>query len=268
MGRRRNLIRARAPRTAQVAFPALDGARTVALRATRLAKRAAGLPVRRFVSVDFYTRAVVCHRLRLLYHAIPKTGCTTFQNALLAWDGIEPRPPVAAQCTRLRRNPYLWQTEARWYRGWRRFAFVRNPWDRLLSLWADKVLVQSSPSQGASKRLVTTPYYLHPRFLGMEFPEFARFVCAHDDDEDLHFIPQHYFLGGMKMDFLGRFEDFAESCARLARAFELPQACAELLAGRRNVSQHGHYREYYDDATRRLVERKYARDIALFDYRF
>lgn len=67
----------------------------------------------------------------------------------------------------------------------------------------------------------------------------------------------------MIVDFIGRYEnleaDFATVAARLGIAGNLAWV---------NASRHAGYRDYYDDVTRVIVAKRFARDIAAFDYRF
>jgi hypothetical protein len=129
-----------------------------------------------------------------------------------------------------------------------KFAFVRNPWDRLVSRYS---FFLNRPN--------------HPRH---------KFVARMKDFEeylDWEMRPgklfQHHYLtdgsGAWLVDFIGYYEhlreDFAEVCARLNVRVDLR---------RDNSSTHGDYRSYYTPETRERVARHYHRDIELFGYNF
>lgn len=133
-----------------------------------------------------------------------------------------------------------------------KFAFVRNPWDLLVSTY---FFIQSTKS--AFDRM-------EPDFSNViEHSDFSAFVRQYP----LIAADQQAMLsdesGDKIVDFVGRFErleeDFAYICGRVGVAAELPHL---------NPSEHAPYREYYDDETRKIVERHFARDIERFGYTF
>lgn len=91
-----------------------------------------------------------------------------------------------------------------------KFCFVRNPYDRLLSAWLDKVVRTGG---------------LRPRFeakLGREGPvSFADFVAVIRDEPlaemDTHYAPQAYvtFQDMIAYDFIGRFESLHHDLHRV-----------------------------------------------------
>lgn len=133
------------------------------------------------------------------------------------------------------------------------FAFVRNPWDAAVSQY----------------------HHLRRSASGRTHPEAHRVAASKPFDEWLHWHyaarPQADWLtapgGELLVDFVGRFErlrrDFAAALDRLGLRADLP---------RHNVGtphrRYAHYTDYYDPASRRLVERIHARDIEMFGYRF
>lgn len=220
--------------------------------------------------------ALSCHAFRYLYHHLPKTGSTTLGKYTLLLDGypvsMQPRPGQPGPHTPFVNLIAKYQVPASqsgliWYRGYRRFTFVRNPYDRLLSLWASNL--RDSPPRYAQYRKDLAKYYPGMDFSGIPFADFVRFVCGLEDaDSEKHFVSQSALLGKWRMDFVGRFETYAVSCAELVRAFGLPGDSLALLGVRNNPGAHRRYTEYYDDALRRLMERRYARDLERWNYRF
>ncbi len=129
-----------------------------------------------------------------------------------------------------------------------KFAFVRNPWDRLVSRY--HFLLRSTDRTD------------HARIKAMKnFDEYLRWEIARDK------FYQHTYVcgadGNLIVDFVGYYErleeDFAKVCARLGVKESLPKA---------NTSKHDDYRSYYTPDLRVLVADHYRRDIELFQYEF
>ena len=132
--------------------------------------------------------------------------------------------------------------------GHYKFAFVRNPWDRLVSFY----------------------FYarekLKPTFPQMQSVDFAGMLRLIDNKtawlRDLYVLcPQHDYV--RLADFVGRFEtlgrDFARVCARLGLSTTLAH---------KNASSHSAYASYYDDWSRGFVAERYRQDIEEFGYTF
>lgn len=115
------------------------------------------------------------------------------------------------------------------------FAFVRNPWDRMIS--------------GCL-------------FLGLDLEKALTTHAAH-----WMFRPHTYYVhdadGKQMVNFIGRFEnlaqDWATVCGTIGIDAELP-----------HLNQHKEpgYREYYTDRTRDIVAERYREDIETFGYEF
>ena len=136
-------------------------------------------------------------------------------------------------------------------------AFVRNPFDRLVSVWHGKVY---SPEYVRVKpRLLSLGFRK-----GMDFPEFVRRVCAHRDHE-LHLVPQSHFLGEgyERYGFLGRFERFQEDWECLQKLVPGLGALQHL-----NATDRERYRAFYDTRTREIAQGLYAEDLERFGYSF
>ncbi|HEV8014439.1 MAG TPA: sulfotransferase family 2 domain-containing protein [Stellaceae bacterium] len=155
--------------------------------------------------------------------------------------------------------------EAAWQRAFK-FAFVRNPWDRLVSWWS---MIDAARDPLRAPQLNKFHDYVLRR--ARNFEEFIANCTDEvvDDDGRKHvFRNQIDYLvdekGTVIVDFIGRFEclqrDFTEVSTRIGIArTDLPRV---------NMSQHAHYTEYYSPALAERVGRLYARDIATFGYRF
>jgi hypothetical protein len=129
-----------------------------------------------------------------------------------------------------------------------KFAFVRNPWDRLVSRYAHLLRSTDHPRHGLVSRMTDFSEYLHWEIHRGKMHQW-RFTADAD--------------GRTIVDFIGRYErlkeDFGIICARLNIQADLPHA---------NISAHRDYRTYYTPETRDLVAKHFQRDIELFGYEF
>jgi chondroitin 4-sulfotransferase 11 len=152
------------------------------------------------------------------------------------------------------------------------FGFVRNPWDRLVSCYRDKIAGEVADFTGMSATGVAHCLARFDAFRrGMSFAEFVSAVAQIPDSEaDEHFRPQHCSLtndrGALAVDFVGRYENLGADFSHVARRIGLPPhlTLPKLQANPRPVD----YRSYYSPATRDLVASRFARDIELLAYEF
>ena len=131
-----------------------------------------------------------------------------------------------------------------------KFGFVRNPWDRVVSLYERNEALQ-------------------PRNK-MSFDEFVEWI-QYSSSACLQPSPHRYQLdwfvdpnGTILADFIGKFEqleaDWAFVALKLGVNPELPHWRANPRAR--------HYTEYYNDRTKQLVADKFRIDIEHFGYEF
>jgi hypothetical protein len=129
-----------------------------------------------------------------------------------------------------------------------KFAFVRNPWDRLVSRYAYLLHNEKHPRHKFVQKMKGFDDYVAWEIRRAKF-----FQYTYVTDSD----------GKLLVDFIGHYErlseDFATVCERLGVKVELPRA---------NASSHRDYRSYYSPATRELVGKYFQRDIELFGYDF
>ena len=228
-------------------------------RPFRLAKYLPGFPV---------PGPIVCERSRLVYYFIPKTGCTTIKSLILEAEA-RPVPDVTeeihVQADKLIIPKSTLNLQLSRYNGYLKFAFVRNPWARLVSCYLNKVVALRP---GTFKEF--SYRYPHVRFDRVSFTGFVRFVCRVPDDLcEPHFKPQSAFFDDKDVDFIGRFERFPDELAQVIERAELDQRFLKYCRMRKMKSATGKpYTDHYTAETRRLVAEKYKDDIQRFGYRF
>lgn len=145
-----------------------------------------------------------------------------------------------------------------------RFAVLRNPWDRLVSAWS---FARAGTGLDGSVDVRQPSTYR-----SADFTDFTRFVREWLPGQDYAgldpiFRCQADFVtdgtGAAKLDHLGRVERLDETADWIGEV-----TGTRPTIGRRNASDHGDYRGYYDAALRDAVGAFYARDIALFRFEF
>lgn len=186
---------------------------------------------------------------KLAFLVVSKVACTSIKRAIGSVYGID-GPDIHAAPGWVRRWGRLKGAEADYFT----FAFVRDPFERLVSCYRDKILWEPS------SRIYPTPYFdVYPFSMptNMPFPEFVRRVSRIPDRlADRHFKSQYahlYHHGQPQVQFIGRMEHLAADWRTLAERFGLP-----LSLGRSHSTgtPGDDYRSYY---TPELVETVYAR---------
>jgi chondroitin 4-sulfotransferase 11 len=162
----------------------------------------------------------------------------------------------------------------RWlYPGVYAFSFVRNPWDRLVSCYRDKIAGETDGFTSFSIRPGVADCLA--RFdafnANMSFDAFVSAVAGiPDSDADAHFRSQHTFLttsaDNLGIDFVGRYENLGADFERVCRRIGLPQAyeLPHLQAARNRAA----YVDYYTPRSRRLVADRFSEDVERFGYSF
>lgn len=208
-----------------------------------------------------------------VYIEIPKVACTSFKVAFAQLLGIPledtggdphqanfPAPPIPPSCSGL------------FYPGLFTFAFVRNPWDRLVSCYRDKIrgevvgFTNFSIRAGVAICLADFSDFTP----NMTFDDFVAAVASIPDEQaDAHFRSQSTFLtndaGEIAVDFVGRYERLHTDFNLVQHITGLPPIeLPRLQAARSSVR----YTDYYSTTARRVVAHRFAKDIELFQYTF
>jgi hypothetical protein len=187
---------------------------------------------------------------------IPKTGGTSIADLLSinpmprGWDNVTKKYRQHFTISELIENTCLTTEQSDFYF---KFAFVRNPWDRLLSeyIYRKRVHTGGLFSRISLKEMLTTKWTTRQRHMSIK--QHIRPQCEYVYDNDVQCV-----------DFVGRFENLQEDFNIVCDKIGIPHQ--ELP--HKNTTDHKHYTEYYDEETRELVAEKYKKDIEYFGYEF
>ncbi len=226
---------------------------------------------------------IVSDEHKFIYFVVQKVACTSVKTALAPLFGMDVAEAEANRpgkdtprymVHRLFRDSgyqidgkqFLDRLDGE-YKDYFKFAFVRNPWDRLVSCYSDKIF-------GTGRGMGYKPRAGVKLYRDMPFDEFVEGVHAiPDEDANSHFRSQYEVLcprGDKQVvaDFVGRFEnlagdfEFAMEAAGVTREHEIPHMLRS--DGRRSRP----YAEFYDDRLKKLVHERFRDDIEIFEYSF
>ena len=189
---------------------------------------------------------MVSHHHKFIFIHVPKTGGGSIERLL------------KHSCIFHHRHQKLHDIHAKYPESvdYYTFAFVRNPWDRLVSNFKFKQYnhrdKKSRPEEWAAMSF--RDFILNTNGIGMQ--------CTLSNKTQYDFLTE----GGVSLSSycIYKYENMEENygivCNRIGiRRDTLPHV---------NRTRHKHYTEYYDDETRDIVAKKYAKDIEHFGYKF
>jgi hypothetical protein len=147
-------------------------------------------------------------------------------------------------------------TEEQW-KTYYKFTFVRNPWDRALSdyFW----LINVCKINGSFKD------YIMKR---------GQFYKVLNNQEEIYYRGDHHrkqteffdFQGSFKLDYVGRFENFASDINEILKAVGVENKFN--IYTNKSHKAREHYSIYYTRSLKQLVESKFKEDIEILRYSF
>tara|TARA_R110002020_G_scaffold133235_1_gene297290 strand:- start:12002 stop:12538 length:537 start_codon:yes stop_codon:yes gene_type:complete len=139
-----------------------------------------------------------------------------------------------------------------------KFSFVRNPWDRMVSMSKFIEFYGVDLDNGN----INISKYLK------KFPKIEVDHRSKSKNDKFNPIKNCVYLNilNVELDFIGRFENINEDFEFVCESIGKPTL--SFVNHSKTQSEHKHYAEYYDDETRQIVAEKYAKDIEYFGYEF
>ncbi len=140
------------------------------------------------------------------------------------------------------------------YKSYFKFAFVRNPWARVVSCYCQKV---------ENKNPLWEFYYGECFDKGFDY--FIDFIKEKNlMTADRHIRLQTALIPVDQVDFIGRLENFDQDFQHVLNILGIGQKNIP----KKNPSTHAHYSTYYNERTKEIIAKKYQSDIKAFGYQF
>lgn len=246
---------------------------------------------------------------KLLYCSIPKNACTSIKAWLQEVLGLptDVSPQIDPNITKLLLGNYLDEDASGIMHSEDifKFVFVRNPWNRIVSAFVNKFLsyqehlylythYRNNPCIAEFHANYHEDFVAHvigtictdddSKTRGISFRDFLDYLSVTDDhDLDPHWLPQHRFIEGVGIDYIGKLESMEEDFKRIqevtGHSLRLPfkniteyhplndaklidTPCSELIG--MAFSHHN----FYDKTTIEAVNSRYKQDIDTFNYTY
>ena len=178
---------------------------------------------------------MICHKYKCIFIHAPRTGGTSIEFSF--------GQDVFFKKKHLKASEVFNEVGEKGWRDYFKFTFVRNPWDRVVSLFCMPAFKKINLLSG--KDLVYFLNHYKPYYW-----EHGAQCSDYIDRDDL--------------DFIGKFESRSLDLKKIQDVIK----CPSLSIIHQKKTDHKHYTEYYDDETKQIVAEKYAKDIEYFGYEF
>jgi Sulfotransferase family len=183
---------------------------------------------------------MICDQHKCIFVEVPKTGSTSIRSIV----GEPPKPHLN-----------IWQifnlVPAEKFTSYFKFGFVRNPWDRAVSLYERKEGLR-----------------LKSRMSFEDFVDWMKFASS----TCMHPVPHRYQLdwfvsphGDVLADFIGKYENLEADWEQIRARLGIGQTLPRLNV---NPERRRDYTSYYSERTRKIVADRFAVDVEYFGYRF
>lgn len=135
------------------------------------------------------------------------------------------------------------------------FTSCRNPYDRAVSMWADKIVRRT----GATERCLSQ----HPNmWIGMGFGQFMQALIAHKGMRNQHFETMSNTIRNIRHHDVIRFESLQDDWSRVEARLGIHYGRLKV----ENKSVKTDWREYYDGRSLQLATQYFRDDFKVFNY--
>jgi hypothetical protein len=221
----------------------------------------------------------VYHGIKTILIRVPKTASASMCSGLHYANSITGGSVI----TNLKHEGVVevrGKTNKHYFEAYYKAAFVRNPWDWLVSYFSyNKGMLKQINRRRSDQRKVINEVRAETSFEEyiMLVKDMNEKLTKHGPNikQSLHpYQPQYKYLVDENeeiiVDFIGKYEDIENDWSNLTEKIKANNSILsfQMPLGKTNVSNHEHYKEYYTDELREIVGSIYKKDIELFDYKF
>lgn len=210
-------------------------------------------------NADPNAEKVVSPKYQFILVCVPKVATRSILETFV-------RNPAISWEAHIDERHYARLLQQNQYRNYYKVAFVRNPWDRIVSCYRDKIV---APSTLVKMRYTNRYQGIWP---DMPFETFVEWLACTEEGSDSyanrHWISQYKLLedshGNVTFDFLVHLENLEFELKSAFHQMGVPQTTLPLKNS--STSSRPQQPAVYNRYTYDLISQRYARDIRLFGY--
>tara|TARA_B110000467_G_C18334374_1_gene496136 strand:- start:2940 stop:3563 length:624 start_codon:yes stop_codon:yes gene_type:complete len=204
---------------------------------------------------------ILSHRKKFIFISIPKNATTAIRYGLRRWADVKSIGDRESyfyhHVNGAKMEEYFNQEGLAWNEYYK-FAFVRNPFSRIVSQY----FYALKCADNQKIKLSSPDYYKNCLKVKAGAQSFKDFLIK-GDFQGMHGLDQLKWLTE-DFNFVGKVENFPDDYKHACR--EIGIKYQPLLI--QNTSKHKHYTEYYDDETIDFAHNKFKASIERFNYKF
>ena len=190
---------------------------------------------------------IISEKHRFIFFLCPKTASTSVRNALLNLETTYSCMDMYCHVSKAKSvtNKFIWNL-------YFKFSFIRNPWDRELSIFFQHYTHRKKDKETAIG------------FRDNRDDSFKNFVITNASRDCYDWT---YDNEGNSIDYIGRFETLSSDFKKICSKLKLP----DLYLPHMNNNEEKNvipWRDYYNEELIELVRNKRRRDIETFKYKF
>lgn len=177
---------------------------------------------------------MISHKHNFIFIHIPRTGGTSIEEffGTHMWKDSPDEKHLSAKEAKKLYGEEIWNS-------YFKFSFVRNPWDRVVSLWKSSLYIQT--------------------------PSVYRFLLLFKPRPHEYKLSSYVDILDLELDFIGKFENLQNDFEIVLDKLGIKKAVLPHLSKRVDSN---HYSYQYNAETKAIVEHFYKRDIEKFSYFF
>jgi len=207
---------------------------------------------------------MISHDHKCIFIHIPRTGGSSFEKVIFGMDWFahkkETKHLIASQAKEIYKE---------YWNDYFKFAIVRNPWDRCVSMLNFSKNYYGYEENFFKKKLTKKKLewyknrYNYPFTIEYDY----RFYSISEVINERHSNNQVYLnILDEELDYVGKFENLHDDFKEVSKILGLNKQELPILAESKNRKKN--YRDYYTSELKEIVENVYAKDIQKFNYSF